>query len=193
MGKQDTLRDTVKSVEGQATSLQEQFVLSEIVIPTPEADGLDTPYWEGLRREELLVQRCRACRWQWGPEWICYECHTWDLGWEQVPEVEGRYTGVLYSWKRVWHPTHSDLARSVPYVVLMVTLETAGGVRMFGNLLGDPCDEIAIGTTLQACFEHHEAFTLVQWATAATTRADEVRWRGLVRAPRRSSERVTSN
>ena len=31
------------------------------------------------------MQRCNACGgWQWGPEYICHRCHSFDLGFEQV-------------------------------------------------------------------------------------------------------------
>ena len=66
--------------------------------PVPQPDGLDAPYWEGVRRHELLVQRCNACRgWQWGPEWICHHCLSFDIGWDSVVG-EAR----IFSWERVW-------------------------------------------------------------------------------------------
>ncbi len=71
-------------------------------IPVPESDNLSRPYWEGLEREELWIQRCKACAtWQWGPEWICHQCLSFDLDWVQV---EGK--GRIYSWERAWHPVH---------------------------------------------------------------------------------------
>ena len=43
----------------------------------------------------------------------------------------------------------------------------AGNVRMVGNLLGDPKQEVPIGASVEAVFEHHEdakpPFTLVHW------------------------------
>ena len=131
--------------------------------PAPEADGLDAPYWEGTRRGELLVQRCRACStWQWGPEWICHECLSFDVGWERV---EPR--GVIYSWERAWHPVHPALRGHPPYVVGLVELPHAGRVRMIGNLLGDPHQDVRIGDPVDAVFEAHDdaraPYTLVQW------------------------------
>lgn len=131
--------------------------------PVPARDGLDTTYWEGTRRHELWVQRCSACgEWQWGPEWNCHHCRSFDIGWAQVaPE------GVLYSWQRPWHPVHKALSAAVPYTVLLVELPHAGGIRMVGNLVGDPLQPFAIGDRVEAVFEDHDdndpAFTLVQW------------------------------
>src|ERR1051325_9231870 len=134
--------------------------------PVPQADGLDVPYWEGAQRGELRVQRCRACRaWQWGPEWICHACLSFDLGWETI---EGR--GVIYSLERSWHPVHPALKDAGcswhpvhpalkdagPYVVVLVELPHAGNIRMIGNLLGDPRQDVVIGATVEAVFEAHD-------------------------------------
>ena len=134
--------------------------------PVPEPDGLSAPYWEGTRRGELRVQRCRACHgWQWGPEWTCHACLSFDLGWEAV---EGR--GTIYSWERVWHPVHPALEDAGPYLVVLVELPHAGNIRMIGNLLGDSREPVRIGAAVAAVFEHHEAaqppYTLVQWRSA---------------------------
>ena len=131
--------------------------------PVPEPDGLSAPYWEGTRRGELVIQRCRACRgWQWGPEWICHACLSFDLGWERV---EGH--GRIYSWERSWHPVHPALKEAGPYSVVLVELPAAGNVRMIGNLIGDPRAPIDIGAEVTAVFEAHDdakpPFTLVHW------------------------------
>jgi uncharacterized OB-fold protein len=100
-------------------------------IPVPEGDGLSAPYWEGLRQNKLRVQKCRGCgAHQWGPEWICHACHSFDLDWV---EVEGK--GRVYSWQRPWHPVHPALKDQGPYLVVLVELPHAGGIRMLGNLL----------------------------------------------------------
>jgi uncharacterized protein len=135
--------------------------------PVPEPDGLDVPYWEGARRGELVVQRCRACQgWQWGPEWICHRCLSFDLAWTPV-EPRGR----IYSWERAWHPVHPALKGHGPYVVVLVELPQAGGIRMVGNLLGDPLQDVPIGANVEAVFEPHDEaappFTLVHWRRTA--------------------------
>lgn len=131
--------------------------------PAPENDGLDLPYWEGTRRGVLMVQRCKSCgTWQWGPEWICHKCHSFDLDWVEVAG-EGR----IYSWERVWHPVHPALAKHGPYIVVLVELPHAGNIRMVGNLLGDPTQEVTIGAPVEAVFEPHDEaappYTLVHW------------------------------
>jgi uncharacterized OB-fold protein len=52
-------------------------------------------------------------------------------------------------------------------MVVLVELPDAGNVRMVGNLVGDPREELTIGTTVEVVFEDHEqGFTLVQWKRA---------------------------
>jgi uncharacterized OB-fold protein len=130
--------------------------------PAPGPDGLGAEFWDAARRHELVVQRCNDCKaFQWGPEWICNECHSFDLGYEQV---SGK--GRIYSWERAWYPVHPALKNGVPYIVVLVELPDAGNIRMLGNLLGDPEQEVEIGAEVEAVFEDHagdEPYTLVQW------------------------------
>ncbi len=132
--------------------------------PRPANDGLDAPFWEATRRHELVAQRCRACRtWQWGPEWLCHRCLSFDVGFERVPG-----TARIFSWERVWHPVHPALKGACPYLVVLVELPDAGNVRMVGNLLGDPMQDIVIGSEVQVEFEDHPeaGIALVQWRVA---------------------------
>ncbi len=134
--------------------------------PAAERDGLTTPYWEGLRQGRLRVQRCSHCgTWQFGPEWLCHHCHAFDPAWV---EVEPR--GLIYSWERVWHPSHPSLQGHVPYLVVLVELPQAGGVRMLGNLLGNPLQQVRIGAPVQGVFEPHDdanpPHALLQWRCA---------------------------
>jgi len=129
--------------------------------PVPTRDGLDREFWQATRRHELIVQRCQSCgAFQFGPEWICHKCNSADMGWQRV---SGR--GRIYSWERVWHPVHPALKEACPYLIVLVELPDADHVRMVGNLLGDPRQEMRIGTEVEAVFEDREHATLVQWRT----------------------------
>jgi uncharacterized OB-fold protein len=146
--------------DGSSVGL-DAWVLPEVVIP--QGDLLDQPYWDGLRRGELVVQRCPACQtWQWGPEWVCHRCLSFELEWKRVPS-SGEVMGRIYSWERVWHPTHPSFDRAVPYVVLLVEVPDAGNIRMIGNLSGDRAGDISIGAGVRGVFEHHATHSLMQW------------------------------
>ena len=94
---------------------------------------------------------------------MCHACTTLHPGWATV-EPRGR----IYSWERPHHPVHPALAEHGPYIIVLVELPHADGVRMVGNLLGDPLQDIVIGSEVEAIFEDHPdgdpPFTLVQWA-----------------------------
>ena len=143
--------------------MTEVYLREGLPQPVPARDGLDAPFWQGLQEERLLIQRCQGCRsWQWGPEWICHECLSEDMAYE---EVQGE--GVIFSFERVWHPVHPALKEQGPYLIVLVELPGAGHVRLVGNLLGDPEQDVVIGSSVQAVFEHHSevepAYTLLQW------------------------------
>jgi uncharacterized OB-fold protein len=68
---------------------------------------------------------------------------------------------------------HPALKDAGPYLVVLVELPHAGHIRMLGNLLGDPTQEVTIGAPMTAVFEPHEdasnpqaSYTLVQWRLA---------------------------
>ncbi len=131
--------------------------------PSTGPDGLSLPYWQATRAGKLVIQKCRGCGlWQWGPEWICHQCHCFDLAWEDVAG-----TGRIWSYQRPHHPVHTALNGHGPYIVVLVELPHANNVRMVGNLLGDPRQPVEIGAAVEAVFEPHDQgdppFTLVQW------------------------------
>ena len=140
-------------------------------MPLAEPAALYGPYWEGTRNETLNVQRNPATGvYQWPPQWITYDTQSFDIEWVEVAPK-----GVIYSWTRVWHPIHPAIKDAVPYLVVIVELPHAGGIRMLGNLLGDPLQDVQIGAEVEAAFEHHNdatvPFTLVQWQTAGNAAA----------------------
>ena len=73
----------------------------------------------------------------------------------------------IFSWERSWYPVHPALKDGTPYMTVLVELPDAGNVRMVGNLLGDPMQQIIIGSDVECVFEDHDdvdkPFTLVQW------------------------------
>lgn len=99
----------------------------------PRPDGVDAPYWEGLRAGELKLQQCPKCRtWWWSPVWRCAECGSWELDWRTV---EPR--GKVFSWVRTHQAFAPAMTAIVPYVTLLVELPHADGRRLFGILVGD--------------------------------------------------------
>lgn len=131
--------------------------------PAPLPDGLDLPHHEGLRAHRLVVPRCPGCAtWQWPPEVVCWNCHRFGLEWVEVAP-----RGRVFSWTRTWHPARPDLGSRLPYLILLVELPDAGGIRLLGNLVGPGDQEIRCGDQVTGVFEDSAdgAFTLLQWST----------------------------
>ncbi len=133
-------------------------------LPAPNSapDGLAQPYWDATRQGKLKIQKCKGCAaHQWGPEWICHRCHSFDLDWV---DVQGK--GRIYSYERPHHPVHQALNGHGPYIIVLVELDGIN-IRMVGNLLGDPKQTVPIGGAVEAVFEPHDdadpPYTLVQW------------------------------
>jgi uncharacterized OB-fold protein len=130
--------------------------------PVPLPSGIDAPFFEALLEQRLVVPRCSACgSWQWPSEVLCHRCRSFAMTWEEVPPL-----GTIFSWTRVWHPAREGLEAAVPYVVLVVALDAAPGIRLVGNLLGERTQPVAIGEAVTGAFEDHDGsprYTLLQW------------------------------
>ncbi len=142
-----------------------RYLPEGLPIPVSEPDGLSAPFWNGLKEGKLLTQRCQHCGvWQFAPEWLCHQCHQFHPNW-----VEIEPHGKIYSWERVWHPSHDALRGHGPYIAVLVELPQAGNIRMVGNLLGDPLQDVVIGADVVGVYEHHldasPPYSLLQWKT----------------------------
>ena len=97
--------------------------------PVPVADADTQPFWDGVARSELLIQRCGACQARlWQPRPVCSRCQTPDPAWTRV-----RGDGHIASWVVMRPPTLPAHADKVPFVVLLVELDE--GVRLLGYLV----------------------------------------------------------
>ena len=116
-----------------------------LIVPLP--DPLTRPYWEGARRKELLLQRCRPCGHIWHPPTpICPVCQSKDYEWRPA---SGR--GEVYSYTVVHHPAHFAVADKVPYLVALVTLEE--GPRVVANILDCHHDDVWIEMPVAVTFQ----------------------------------------
>ncbi len=126
--------------------------------PRPEPDRDSAPWWEAVRRHELLVQRCTGCGTRRFPaRAVCNRCRSREAEW-----VPSSGTGRVYSWivnHQVFMPA---LADEVPLPILLVRLDDGDGILMYGNL-AEPA-QIRRGMPVEAVFtDVADDFTLVQW------------------------------
>ncbi|MCO6006477.1 OB-fold domain-containing protein [Actinoallomurus purpureus] len=128
--------------------------------PRPQVDRDSVPWWEAVRRHELLVQKCGGCgTLRFPPRAICGRCRARESGW--VP-IEG--TGRVASWIVCHQVFMRAFADEVPYAVLHVRLDDAEDLFMYGDLTeGDPA-EVTAGMPVEAVFtDVDEDLTLVRW------------------------------
>jgi uncharacterized OB-fold protein len=113
-------------------------------IPTPFPTAVSQPYWDGVRRGELLFQRCSVCAGiTHTPAVVCAHCNGHDLTWERSAG-----TGTIYSWSTVWRPQTPDF--TVPYTAVIVELDE--GWQMLSNLIGCEHDEVEVDMRVEVVF-----------------------------------------
>jgi hypothetical protein len=123
----------------------------------------DAPWWEALRRHELLVQRCAVCdRWRHPPSPLCPACQSTAHRWQQVI---GR--GRLFSYTVVHHAVHPALTPHLPYNVALVELPDAGNVRIISNVVDASPDVLAVGLEVEVVFEDQGGVVLPRFRPAS--------------------------
>jgi uncharacterized OB-fold protein len=124
---------------------------------------VDFPFWNGLGKDEIRIQRCDKCLcWTWPAEWRCRQCGSWDLHWEAVQGA-----GVIYAWERTHYPFMPSFSDLLPYVNVLVELPHAGNRRLLGLLIGS-VDSVRIGARVEA---------EIQRATPRTKNLPALFWR----------------
>jgi uncharacterized OB-fold protein len=115
--------------------------------PLPKLDADGSPFWEGTKREELLLQRCDSCEaLRFFPRRQCPVCWSAAVRWE--PAV-GR--GTIYSFAIVHRAPSAGFSHLVPYAIALVDLEE--GVRMLSRLTDSDLDSVVIGADVEVRYE----------------------------------------
>jgi uncharacterized OB-fold protein len=118
---------------------------SELPVPIVNADS--APYWEGARRDQLLLQQCTDCQtFRFFPRYLCTHCGSEKVEWV---EVSGR--GTVHSFTIVHRAAFPAFQARTPYVVALVDL--AEGPRMMTNIIGEDALGVDIGEVVQVVFE----------------------------------------
>ena len=118
--------------------MSDSFVLPE-GLPKPIADDLDAPYWEAAARGEPFNAATRAALAVDGgislPPLLLLR--------PRLRAGSGRGALLQLAARASSGPSGPRCAR--PYVVVLVELPEADGIRMIGNLVDPPEAEIPIG------------------------------------------------
>jgi uncharacterized OB-fold protein len=98
-------------------------------------------FWNGVRDNKLLIQRCKGCQSLRQPARpMCPVCNS--LGWDTV-ESSGR--GMVYSYVMPQHPPMPLM--EYPYIVALVELEE--GVRLVSNLCEIAPEDVETGMPVE--------------------------------------------
>ena len=115
--------------------------------PLPSPNVASRAYWEGCKRHELLLPRCRSCgAYHFFPRFFCVKCASSDLEW-----VKASGRGEIYTFSILERAGMPAFAAETPYVLSLVQLDE--GVRLMTNIVECPPDKVKIGMKVQAVFE----------------------------------------
>ena len=114
--------------------------------PLPESQ----PFWDGIEKEQLLIQRCGTCgEFYFPPAPVCPKCTSRDVSWT---EASGKAT--LYSYVIVQQP--SPLwGQEGPMSAALVRLEE--GPSLVSTIVDCPQTpaHLQLDAQLQATFKHY--------------------------------------
>lgn len=140
--------------------------------PLPVADADTRPFWDAAMQRRLVVQHCAACaKWIWQPKPVCPRCYAVDVPWE---ELHG--DGTVASWTVIRPPVLPAFQPSVPFVILLVALDGAPGVRMVGQLVDEQgallvtdgvAEGLAMGARLELRWREQGEVILPAWQLAS--------------------------
>ena len=105
-------------------------------------------FWNALREQKLLIQRCKSCAAvRHPPRPMCPKCNSLE---RDTLASSGR--GVVYSYVMPQHPPFPFF--EYPYIVVLVELEE--GVRLVSNLCGIAPSEVCAGMPVEVFYETFE-------------------------------------
>lgn len=115
--------------------------------PVAHPTDLSRPYWDGLERGVLLLQRCAQCgKFRHYPRLVCDRCYSLEVQW-----VEACGRGEVHSWTVAHHAFHPGFAEELPYVLAVVDLQE--GVRAMGRLIDVAPEKIRAGLPVRFTVE----------------------------------------
>ena len=113
----------------------------------PEPSALTKPFWEGCKKHELLVQRCKDCgTLRWVPEEFCPDCLSTNYEWEKMSGE-----GTIYTFTIMYRAPIPAFKEDIPYVVSFVELKE--GPRMMTNIVNCKPDDVKMRMPVRVFFD----------------------------------------
>jgi uncharacterized OB-fold protein len=116
-------------------------------LPRPINTELSRPFWEGAKRGELMMPRCKKCdHIFFYPRRECPRCLSSDIGWVKV---SGK--GRLHSFTIVRQPANPAFRDDVPHAYSVIQLDE--GPRMISNMVECDLDALEVDMPVVAVFD----------------------------------------
>ena len=118
-------------------------------MPVPAVNAETNGWWEAAAHHRLVVQTCSDCgRTRHPPGPVCPVCRSMASEWSELPG-----TGSVFTYTVVRQAFIPSLSDRIPYVVIAVELDGAGGARMVSNLIDIDPSDVAIGMPVEVVWE----------------------------------------
>ena len=129
--------------------------------PRPVPTPVSSPFWEALREERVVIQRCDDCAtWVFYPRARCPHCLSDRLTWTQVAA-----RGTVYTFSVAEQATALPFADEVPQLLAIVELDE--GVRLSTTLVDVAPSAVKIGLAVEPVFDHgDDGLTLLRFRPA---------------------------
>lgn len=113
----------------------------------PLIDYDNQGFWDGVKRHELVFQKCQDCgAFVHPPRPMCPHCQSLKKQW-----VPSSGKGEIYSWVNIVFPKAAYPGIKVPYAVILVEMEE--GVRVISNIVDVEPQDIQIGMPVEVVFD----------------------------------------
>jgi uncharacterized OB-fold protein len=120
-------------------------------------DSWTEPFWLATREHKLVIPRCTNCQtFRFPPSPFCFNCQHQPV---ELVEVAG--TGTVYTYTIARHPVVPMLADNVPYVVAVVELDDAPGVRMIANVVECDPEDVEIGKPVRVVWDDVDEYVTI--------------------------------
>lgn len=112
-------------------------------VPTPRS----RPFWDALKENRIMIQRCRDCDgWVFYPRSNCSHCLGDRLEWKQVTGE-----GEVYSCTVARTPTAPHFAAERPQLIAVIQLKE--GVRLNSVMVNVNAEDLRVGMQVEPVFD----------------------------------------
>lgn len=115
--------------------------------PLPQPTPWSKPFWDGCKRHEFLIQRCKDCqRPIFFPKLFCPYCLSPNPEW-----VKASGRGKVYTYTVVYSYGPTEFSEDTPYIIGVIDLEE--GVRMMSNIVECPPEKVRCDMEVEVVFD----------------------------------------